>query len=111
MVFNRLGELRDLTFENQRHCASGPDLIVSAIILWTTVYLDYTARHLRYCGIDVLDTLLAHLASLGWEHINLTGDVLWRKIDKPCERFGPLRTTGSIGSLSVRPLRHSTITL
>lgn len=96
VFFNRLGELRDRTFENQRHRASGLNLIVSAIILWNTVYLDRAARHLRERGIDVPDTLLAHVAPLGWEHISLTGDYLWSEIDKPRERFRPLRTTGSI---------------
>lgn len=29
-------------------------------------------------GVDVIpDALLAHLAPLGWQHINLTGDYLW----------------------------------
>ncbi len=29
-------------------------------------------------GGDVIpDALLAHLAPLGWQHINLTGDFLW----------------------------------
>jgi TnpA family transposase len=96
VFFNRLGELRDRTFENQRHRASGLNLIVSAIILWNTVYLDRATRHLRDRGIDVPDTLLAHVAPLGWEHISLTGDYLWSEIDKPRERFRPLRTTGSI---------------
>jgi hypothetical protein len=26
---------------------------------------------------DVSDHLLAHLSSLGWEHVNLTGDYVW----------------------------------
>jgi TnpA family transposase len=95
VFFNRLGELCDRTFENQRHRASGLNLIVSAIILWNTVYLDRAARHLRERGIDVPDTLIAHVAPLGWEHISLTGDYLWSELDKPRERFRPLRTTGS----------------
>ncbi len=96
---NRLGELRDRTFENQRHRASGLNLIVSAIILWNTVYLDRAARHLREHGIDVPDALLAHVAPLDWERISLTGDYLWSEIEKPRERFRPLRTTG----LVIRP--------
>lgn len=99
VCFNRLGELRDLTFENPRHRASGLNLIVSAIILWNTAYLDRAARHLRNRGTDVPDTLLAHVAPLGWEHISLIGDYLWSEIDKPRKRFRPLPTTGS----AVRP--------
>lgn len=59
-------------------------------------HADRAARHLRDRGIDVPDTLLAHVAPLGWEHISLTGDYLWSEIDKPRDRFMPLRTTGSV---------------
>jgi len=37
---NRLGELRDRSFEDQRHRASGLNLVVAAIVLWNTVYLE-----------------------------------------------------------------------
>jgi hypothetical protein len=45
-------------------------------------------------GEVVPDALLAHLAPLGWQHINLTGDYLW----DPDATLGPdgfrrLRTT------------------
>lgn len=39
VFFNRQGDLRDRSFENQRYRASGLNLIVAAIILWNTVYL------------------------------------------------------------------------
>ena len=95
VFFNRLGELRDRTFENQRHRASGLNLVVSAIILWNTVYLDRAVRHLQAEGTAAPDELLAHVAPLGWEHVSLTGDYLWSQIDKPRERFRPLRTSTS----------------
>jgi TnpA family transposase len=91
IFFNRLGELRDRTFENQRHRASGLTLVTAAVTLWNTVYLDRAVRHLRGSGVDVPDELLAHDAPLGWEHVGLTGDYLWGEIDKPRERFRPLR--------------------
>ena len=34
VFFNRLGELRDRSFENQRYRASGLNLVVAAIVLW-----------------------------------------------------------------------------
>jgi TnpA family transposase len=40
VFFNRLGEMRDRSFENQRYRASGVNLVVAAIILWNTVYLE-----------------------------------------------------------------------
>jgi len=91
IFFNRLGELRDRTFENQRHRASGLTLVTAAVTLWNTVYLDRAVRHLRGTGVDVPDELLAHVAPLGWEHVGLTGDYLWSELDRPRERFRPLR--------------------
>ena len=91
IFFNRLGELRDRTFENQRHRASGLTLVTAAVTLWNTVYLDHAVRHLRGSSVAVPDDLLAHVAPLGWEHVGLTGDYLWAEIDKPRERFRPLR--------------------
>ena len=93
VFFNRLGELRDRTFENQRHRASGLNLVASAIILWNTVYLDRAVQHLRAQGLEVPDDLLAHVAPLGWEHVSLIGDYLWSEINKPRERFRPLRSS------------------
>lgn len=39
VFFNRLGETRNHSYENQRHRASGLNLLVAAIILWNTTYL------------------------------------------------------------------------
>jgi len=52
--------------------------VTSAIVLWNTVYLERAASALRGHGQSVDDALLQYLSSLGWEHINLTGDYLWR---------------------------------
>ena len=92
VFFNRLGELRDRSFENQRYRASGLNLVVAAIVLWNTAYLERSTGALREHGQDVNDKLLPHLSPLGWEHINLTGDYIWRQ-HKQVERgkFRPLR--------------------
>ena len=72
VFIHRLGEIRDRTYENQQHRASGLNLLVTAIILWNTRYLGRAVAALR--GIeDVPDKLLKHLSPLGWEHVNLTG--------------------------------------
>jgi hypothetical protein len=36
-------------------------------------------------GDTIDENLLQHLSPLGWEHINLTGDYVWRNLD-PCDR-------------------------
>ena len=82
VFFNRLGEIRDRSFEQQRYRASGLNLVTAAIVLWNTVYLERAANALRNSGQGVDDALLQYLSPLGWEHINLTGDYLWRNSAK-----------------------------
>jgi len=85
VFFNQLGELRDRSFENQRYRASGLNIVVAAIVLWNTVYLERAVQSLKTQGQSVDDTLLSHLSPLGWEHINLTGEYAWRQ-SKQVER-------------------------
>ena len=70
--------IRDRSFEQQRYRASGLNLVTASIVLWNTVYLERAAHALRDNGHTVDDTLLQYVSPLGWEHINLTGDYLWR---------------------------------
>ena len=92
VCLNRLGEIRDRTYEGQRHRASGLNLVTAAIILWNTVYLDRAVMALRQSGYAIDDALLPHIAPVHWNHINLTGDYSWRQ-NKRVEkgRFRPLR--------------------
>jgi TnpA family transposase len=94
VFFNRLGELRDRSFENQRYRASGLNLVLAAIVLWNTVYLGRAVHGLREQGQSVDEYLLAHLSPLGWEHINLTGDYVWHSNKRVAKgRFRPLRSS------------------
>jgi Tn3 transposase DDE domain len=88
VFFQRQGEIRDRTFENQSFRASGLSLITAAIVHWNTVYLDRAVRQLRAQGGTVPDDLLAHVAPLGWEHIGLTGDYVWTEAN-PAAPFRP----------------------
>jgi hypothetical protein len=46
----------------------------------------------RRRGETVPDALLTHLAPLGWQHINLTGDYLWEADSLPAaDGFRQLR--------------------
>jgi TnpA family transposase len=93
VFFNRLGEVRDRSYENQLHRASGLNLLVAAIILWNTVYLQRAVDYMRKQGHHPALLDLTHLSPLGWEHINLTGDYHWET--SPTlgpDQFRPLRT-------------------
>jgi hypothetical protein len=92
VFFNRLGEVRDRSFENQRYRASGLNLVVAAIALWNTVYLERAADALaRSRAVD--HALFPHVSPLGWEHVNLTGDYTWHTNKRVARGgFRPLRT-------------------
>jgi len=77
VCFHRLGRLRDRAVEAQQYRASGLAVVTAAIALWNTVYLRRARDDLRLGGEVIADALLAHLAPIGWQHINLTGDYLW----------------------------------
>jgi hypothetical protein len=78
------------TYEDQQHRASGLNLLVTAIILWNTRYLERAVAILRQTE-HVPETLLAHLSPLGWEHVNLTGDYVWGTPNSVSENTGGLR--------------------
>ena len=94
VCFHRLGRLHDRSAEAQQHRASGLNLVTAAIALWNTVYLGRAVDALRHSGETVPDALLAHLAPLGWQHVNLTGNYLWDSNPGSAEpnRFMPLRS-------------------
>ncbi|MBG6060060.1 TnpA family transposase [Cryobacterium sp. MP_M5] len=93
VFFNRLGEIRDRSFEQQRYRTSGLNLVTAAIVLWNTVYLDRAIQALQSADAGVDPELIQHLSPLGWEHINLTGNYTWRNPTKP-GRYRPLRSPG-----------------
>jgi hypothetical protein len=85
---------------NQRYRASGLNLVVAAITLWNTAYLERSMAALRQQR-EIDDRLIPHVAPLGWTHINLTGDYVWaanKRIAKG--QFRPLR---AVKSTRVRP--------
>ena len=97
IFFNRLGELRDRSFENQAYRASGLNLIVAAIILWNTRYLAPVFAELARLGHDTSPEMTRHVAPLGWQHIALTGDYTWNLAEAVAsETLRPLRTEASM---------------
>jgi hypothetical protein len=92
VFFNRLGEVRDRAFEDQQNRASGLNLVMQAITVWNTVYIDLAVNELRkHRQID--DTLLPHVSPLGWGPHHPDGGL----------RLGV--QTSSSGSANTRSLR------
>ena len=91
VFFNRLGEIRDRSFENHRYRASGLNLLTAAIVLWNTVYLAKAVEELDIQEDVFENKLLQHVAPLGWEHVNLTGDYVWDASQTEGPGLRPLR--------------------
>jgi TnpA family transposase len=97
VYFNRLGEMRDRSIESQSHRASGLTLVTAAIILWNTVYIERAVEALKEHGQTIDENLLQHLSPLGWEHIGLTGDYVWKQNKQPHKgKYRPLRAFGKV---------------
>ena len=77
IFFYRRGAVRDRLREDLQNKASGLNLVVAAIVLWNTVYLEQAVAALERQGTPIPAECLPHLSPLGWEHINLTGDYIW----------------------------------
>ncbi len=70
----------------------GLNLVTAAIVLWNTAYLEQATQALRESGKLPDAGMLQFLSPLGWEHINLTGDYVWRQSRKVDEgKYRPLR--------------------
>ncbi len=92
IFFGRLGELRDHALEDQMHRASCLHLLMAAIAAWNTIYLTEAFATLRRQGEEIAETTVAHIAPLGWEHINLIGKYQFApQPGRSLENLRPLR--------------------
>ncbi len=71
-----------------------------------TVYMERAVDALKRKGVKINDQLLSHLSPLGWEHINLTGDYIWKSNRIPASgkfrRLRPAKVERSKNSLNVQ---------
>jgi hypothetical protein len=59
--------------EGQEDQLGALDLVVNALILWTTRYMDAALNHLRAAGTEVRKEDLARLSPLSHKHFNILG--------------------------------------
>jgi Tn3 transposase DDE domain len=99
VVFHgKRGELRQRYREGQEDQLGALGLVVNAIILWNTIYMDAALDQLRAEGFDVRDEDVARLSPLGHEHINMLGRYAFT-LPEPVAR-GELRPLRSPAALS-----------
>ena len=54
--------------------ASALNILINAISVWNTVYLQRSIDYLKAAEIDIDENLLKHTSPLVWEHINFLGE-------------------------------------
>lgn len=94
VVFHgKRGELRQRYREGQEDQLGALGLVVNAIVLWNTIYMDAVLDHLRVEGFDVRDADVARLSPLAHEHINMLGRYVFT-LPEPVARgeLRPLRS-------------------
>jgi len=74
LFFGKRGELRERELQDQLQRASALNILINALSVWNTAYLQKAIDHLKASGDSVNDDLLKHIAPLGWEHVNLLGE-------------------------------------
>jgi TnpA family transposase len=73
IFFGKRGEFRERELQDQLQRASALNILINAISIWNTTYLQKAIEHLKQ-NYTFDESLLKHIAPLGWEHINLLGE-------------------------------------
>nr|WP_309249441.1 Tn3 family transposase [Clostridium estertheticum] len=73
MLFGKRGEFRERELHDQLQRVSALNILINAISIWNTTYLQKVIGHLKQSYIFD-ESFLKHISSLGWEHINLLGE-------------------------------------
>lgn len=73
IFFGKRGELRERELQDHLQRASALNILINAISIWNTTYLQKAVEYLKNKnGLD--ETLLKHISPLNWEHINFLGE-------------------------------------
>ena len=73
IFFGKHGEFRERALQDQLQRASALNIIINAISVWNTVYLEEATQELKKRG-EFREGLMHHVSPLGWEHINFLGE-------------------------------------
>jgi TnpA family transposase len=83
IFFGKRGEFKERDLQDQLQRASALNIIINAISVWNTVYLQSAIDYIK-SKIELDESLINHIAPLGWAHINFLGDYYfdWKNIPK-----------------------------
>ncbi|TKI09109.1 Tn3 family transposase, partial [Bacillus cereus] len=73
IFFGKNGEFRERALQDQLQRASALNIIINAISVWNTVYMEKAVEELKGTG-EFREDLMPYIWPLGWEHINFLGE-------------------------------------
>ena len=73
IFFGKRGELRERELQDQLQRASALNIIINAICVWNTVYLQNSIDYLKSKN-ELDESLIKHISPLNWAHINFLGE-------------------------------------
>ncbi|ADH09928.1 TPA: Tn3 family transposase [Bacillus paranthracis] len=73
IFFGKSGEFRERALQDQLQRASALNIIINAISVWNTVYMEKAVEELKDTG-EFREDLMPYIWPLGWEHINFLGE-------------------------------------
>lgn len=94
IFFGKRGEFHEKALKDQLQKSSALNIIINAITVWNTVYLEKAVEYLKEKNA-LNEDLLNYISPLGWEHINLLGEYSFN-----------MKNVTTIGNL--RPLNEPT---
>jgi len=97
LFFGKQGILRERAIKNQFQGAAALNILINAINIWNSVYLNKAINELKQRKeLQNLDEkLLKHISPLGWRHINLLGEYTFDFTKKTTlDSLRPLQTKG-----------------
>ncbi len=74
IFFGKQGELRERTMQSQLKKASALNLIINAINIWNTLYLEKAINFKESIGEYIDYNLISHISPFGWKNINMLGE-------------------------------------
>ncbi len=83
VFFGQQGRLSDRDLSAQLRRALALSLVINAIIVWNTHYLEVAAQESARRGQPIPEEMWPHLHPILWEHIHLVGDYLFDQMNTP----------------------------
>jgi TnpA family transposase len=82
IFFGKRGEFRERELQDQLQRASALNILINAISVWNTVYLQKAIEYLKSRN-ELDERLLKHISPLGWAHINFLGEYSFNPKNTP----------------------------